>query len=55
MSGKEDNKPTGPRFSWKKAGNLLSEVEKNRICCLLLTCFEQIKVRFLIMYSTVQI
>jgi hypothetical protein len=33
------------RFSWKKAANGLSDTEKSRMFCLLLTCFYQIKVR----------
>ncbi|KIW04537.1 uncharacterized protein PV09_04291 [Verruconis gallopava] len=42
MPSSEEAKST-QRFSWKKANSLLTETEKNRICCLLLTCFEQIR------------
>jgi hypothetical protein len=33
-----------PGFSWKKAKTLLTETEKDRLCCLILTCADQIKV-----------
>ncbi|QDS69350.1 hypothetical protein FKW77_003982 [Venturia effusa] len=32
-----------PGFSWKKAKTLLTETEKDRMCCLILTCADQIK------------
>jgi hypothetical protein len=43
MSDTANTKPV-QRFSWKKAANGLSETEKSRIFCLLLTCFDQVKV-----------
>ncbi|KAE9972054.1 hypothetical protein BLS_004194 [Venturia inaequalis] len=32
-----------PGYSWKKAKTLLTETEKDRLCCLILTCADQIK------------